>query len=42
MPDEIKVDLENPEIKAAIQAAVDEAVKGLKDKNAELIKDKKS
>ncbi|MCG9515162.1 hypothetical protein MCL26_08575 [Acinetobacter pittii] len=41
MPDEIKVDLENPEIKAAIQAAVDEAVKGLKDKNAELIKDKK-
>ncbi|MEX2965293.1 hypothetical protein AB3548_07200 [Acinetobacter baumannii] len=42
MPDEIKVDLENPEIKAAIQDAVDEAVKGLKDKNAELIKDKKS
>ncbi|MBK0412503.1 hypothetical protein QFB56_08320 [Acinetobacter pittii] len=41
MPDEIKVDLENPEIKAAIQDAVDEAVKGLKDKNAELIKDKK-
>ncbi|HFG6965489.1 hypothetical protein Q5X75_01615 [Acinetobacter baumannii] len=41
MPDEIKVDLENPEIKAAIQVAVDEAVKGLKDKNAELIKDKK-
>lgn len=41
MPDEIKVDLENPEIKAAIQAAVVEAVKGLKDKNAELIKDKK-
>ncbi|MEI1687067.1 hypothetical protein V8P55_02135 [Acinetobacter baumannii] len=41
MPEEIKVDLENPEIKAAIQAAVDEAVKGLKDKNAELIKDKK-
>lgn len=41
MPDEIKVDLNNPEIKAAIQAAVDEAVKGLKDKNAELIKDKK-
>lgn len=41
MPDEIKVDLENPEIKAAIQTAVDEAVKGLKDKNAELIKDKK-
>lgn len=32
MSDDNKVDLENPEVKAAIQAAVDEAVKGLKEK----------
>ena len=41
MSDDNKIDLENPEIKAAIQSAVDDAVKGLKDKNAELIQDKK-
>ncbi|UYF76630.1 hypothetical protein LSO58_07080 [Acinetobacter ursingii] len=41
MSDDKTIDLENPEVKAAIQAAVDEAVKGLKDKNAELINDKK-
>ncbi|MEM9992839.1 MAG: hypothetical protein AAGE79_01695 [Acinetobacter pittii] len=37
MSDEIKVDLENPEVKAAIQKAVDEQVQGLKTKNSELI-----
>ncbi|EOQ68855.1 hypothetical protein [Acinetobacter pittii] len=42
MSDENKIDLENPEVKAAIQAAVDEAVKGLKEKNSELINDKKA
>ncbi|MBJ9984444.1 hypothetical protein IAE19_03190 [Acinetobacter sp. S40] len=41
MSEDNKIDLENPEVKAAIQSAVDEAVKGLKDKNAELINDKK-
>ncbi len=41
MSDENKIDLESPEVKAAIQTAVDEAVKGLKEKNSELINDKK-
>ena len=32
-----QIDLENPEVKAAIQKAVDEQVQGLKTKNTELI-----
>lgn len=42
MSDENKIDLESPEVKAAIQTAVDDAVKGLKEKNSELINDKKA